>query len=45
MKRTTKDIRHYFREILGAISVKEIMSNENLIQKATHVERLIMNMV
>jgi len=44
MKRTTKDIRHYFREILGTLSIKEIMSNNNLIQKASHVERLIMSM-
>ncbi len=44
MKRASKDIRHYFREILGTLSVKEIMSNENLIERATRVEKLILKM-
>lgn len=45
MKRARKDIEHYFREILGTLSIKEIMSNENLIQRANRIERMIMNMV
>ena len=45
MKSTTKDIRHYFREILGTLSIKEIMSNNNLIHKANHIERLITKMI
>jgi len=45
MKRARNDIEHYFREILGTLSIKEIMSNENLIQRATRIERIIMSMV
>ncbi len=44
MKMTTKDIRHYFREILGTLSIKEIMTNNNLIHKASQVENLISRM-
>jgi hypothetical protein len=45
MEKTTKEIKHYFREILGTLSVKEIMSNNQLITRATRIERLIVESV
>ncbi|WP_164848507.1 hypothetical protein [Halobacteriovorax sp. HLS] len=45
MKKTTKEIKHYFREILGTLSVKEIMSNNQLIARATRIERLIVESI
>lgn len=43
MKKARKDIVHYFREILGTLSISEIMSNDSLIHRAKRVEHLIMS--
>ena len=42
MKSRRKEIKHYFREILGVLSVNEIMTNERLIERATRLEKQIL---
>jgi hypothetical protein len=41
MNRIKKETRHYFREILGALSPDEIVTNSQLIMRATQVESLL----
>lgn len=40
MHSNQEEIKHFFREVLGRLSVNEIMSNEKLIKKSNDIERI-----
>lgn len=41
MNTLEKEIQHYFREILGILSTDEVISNNKLVWRANHLERLL----
>lgn len=43
MKETLTEIKDYFREILGELSVAEILKNHRLIKQAEKVESLLIS--